>query len=533
MRPKTSIKDKLFYLCLFSLGCFLLIHHLYFQHTMSTGDHGNNLYCFLLTAEGSHPYKDYSWYYGPLMPYYYALFYILFGVSIKSVLLGETLLKVVTGLFFFGIMRRFTKPMWSLLATICFWVGYPYFLHTYSHTGAILLSMGILYYLIQWINEERSKDLYLALGLNFLLFLVKVNFAFCALFCVLLTVFIAQRLNPKKKIAPLKIYLIYPLAIIVAAFLFYFALVKDLSPTVIRQYFPYLSTDHPHNVSVLKGVLGLWEYLFFHATKSVTTLLISIGIFIFLLRTGYMLFKKKSLDLVCSDRVFHISLIALALFSVTYLHEFMLSGVFYRIYWATPFLTLILFLGLHIGMTDMSRLLKTFIVALIISFAVNTYAIGQIKLKTSTNFLSHPRAQILVYNDQIWIDTVEKTTQFLEDELQPQETFFAFPYDTLFYFLTDRKSPSKHIILFKYVNITPEQEREIISDMEKPSVRYLVMSNRINSAETGLGSFGETHCQILFDHIDKEYERVEIFGDWVNRAQWSENYGTMIIQKKE
>ena len=94
-------KGTIFLLFTIIAGILILWPLLNFQNYISTGDHGRDLYCFQQTMEGALPYKDYSWLYGPLMPYYYSIFFHLGGISIQSVLLGQFLLIILTGIFIF------------------------------------------------------------------------------------------------------------------------------------------------------------------------------------------------------------------------------------------------------------------------------------------------------------------------------------------------------------------------------------------------------------------------------------------------
>ena len=53
-------------------------------------------------THGKLPYKDFWWVYGPLMPYYYGLFYKIFGMHITSVLLGRAVLADVLAALYPG-----------------------------------------------------------------------------------------------------------------------------------------------------------------------------------------------------------------------------------------------------------------------------------------------------------------------------------------------------------------------------------------------------------------------------------------------
>ena len=70
---KLSGKEKTFFLVLAIVAGILILWPLHnFQHYLSQGDHGRDLYCFKKVMEGALPYRDFSWLFGPLMPYYYS-----------------------------------------------------------------------------------------------------------------------------------------------------------------------------------------------------------------------------------------------------------------------------------------------------------------------------------------------------------------------------------------------------------------------------------------------------------------------------
>src|SRR3990167_7907265 len=93
--------NKIFLLVTLFLGFLFLAHHHNFQIYFAQGDHGRDLYAFKATLQGEAPYRDYFWEYGPLMPYYYSLFFKFFGVEIPSILLGKMILNVLSGAFIY------------------------------------------------------------------------------------------------------------------------------------------------------------------------------------------------------------------------------------------------------------------------------------------------------------------------------------------------------------------------------------------------------------------------------------------------
>src|SRR5579863_6859741 len=90
------------------LGAGILITAPYvnYQDYLSQGDHGRDLYAAQAVYRGELPYKDFWWVYGPLMPFYYGLFFKILGTKISSMLLGKLLLRIMGGvLICLGLME--------------------------------------------------------------------------------------------------------------------------------------------------------------------------------------------------------------------------------------------------------------------------------------------------------------------------------------------------------------------------------------------------------------------------------------------
>src|SRR3989338_8683173 len=120
-------------------GILLLQPQTHFQNVLSQGDHGLNLYAIQAVNRGEVPYKDFVWYYGPGMLYYYAAFFKIFGASIQSVLLGKAILILGSWITLYLTLNLFLHPLLSLTGALWFWIFYKNFPYTYNHEGGILL----------------------------------------------------------------------------------------------------------------------------------------------------------------------------------------------------------------------------------------------------------------------------------------------------------------------------------------------------------------------------------------------------------
>ena len=76
-------RTAVFFLTLLTAGV-ILYPTINYQPWLASGDHGRDLYCFKATLDGAVPYRDYWWVYGPIMPYYYAVFLKFFGRGCRA-----------------------------------------------------------------------------------------------------------------------------------------------------------------------------------------------------------------------------------------------------------------------------------------------------------------------------------------------------------------------------------------------------------------------------------------------------------------
>ena len=97
----THHQTTTFLILTFLTSLLLLGPYLNDHGFIAPGDHRRDFYTLEQTMHGKVPYQDYWWVYGPLMPYYYAGFLKVFGVSIVSILAGKVFLRILTGLLLY------------------------------------------------------------------------------------------------------------------------------------------------------------------------------------------------------------------------------------------------------------------------------------------------------------------------------------------------------------------------------------------------------------------------------------------------
>lgn len=529
-RLKHSPKSLFLLLTAFTGILFFLPAHNY-QNNIASGDHGKDLYCFWATMKGAVPFQDYWWVYGPLMPYYYAAVLKLLGVTVHSILIGEIILKILAGVCVFLAVAAVSPPVWAYLAALWFWNYYPFFFFTYTHTGGVLLLLAAVACLFHYLDKRTTHALYVGLAAIFFLCLVKLNTGFAALFAFVTSIWLIDRTDRRPTKADRKFYLIALGLVPAAVISVYSIFLRGLPYYVLRQSFPYLGCDRQVSTPVEVNVLIFFGYL---ASKY---FLDPIGILfsaILVLAGGRAagLLRSPATD-KNTKKKFLLSAGTLLIFFTLLLHEFVFSGVVYTISWSTPFSMLFIFILFAFSTRHDSTLSRRLIyTALLLIIVLQGQPWAIVQRKKIDIFWDHPRIRIYSQNSQKWLDTVSQTADYLDKHLGNGETFFALPYDPLYYYLTGRMAPTRQLMFFYNNHIPLAQEVETIKELEQHRVKYIVMSSRAHAQEAGLGIFGETHCQMLAWYIGENFVPVTGFGEWGALPLWVGNHATLIFERK-
>lgn len=516
-------------------GFFLLYHRSFFQPLLSPGDHGRDLYCFEATMRGAMPYRDYWWVYGPLMPYYYAVVNFLLGVNIHSVLLGKMGLDIIAGLFFFLSLSTIGPVLLAYVATLWFWAFNPDFFFTYNHAGGITMLLAATHTLFVYLKQRDPAILRRGLWIIFILCFIKLNFGLATLAGYLGCVALIDRTYRVPFRSQKNFYLTGLLVLPLVTLLGYLPFVWGLSAAEIRQCLPYLKGDQPYTSPVSTALFAWINGTVLNALSSWPLILLSLLVQSCVGITVYRLASRKTAP-EQKKEIGLVLVILLILFTVNF-HEYLVSGVFYRSFWTKPFSILLMFSFLIFAVRGAHKTIQILLtlplgVLIFMNFYYETQTIRQ--LKAPDDFLTEPKGQIFVGNSASWVNTVEETVKYINARVPAQETFFALPYDPLYYFLSGRASPTRQLIFFEHINIPPQQEQSVIAELEKNKVNYVLVSSRAQAVkEPGLGVLGETYCPAIGKYLLDNFEQAALFGDWVNEPGWAWNHGTMILKRKK
>jgi len=508
-----------------------------FQDLLSQGDHGRDLYAFDAVTHGQLPYKDFWWVYGPFMPYYYGLFFKIFGVHITSVLLGRALIVVLCAVFFYLAATCLMTPGLAFLGAIWFTQSRQEFFFTYNHIGGILAELMICWCLLSYLRNPSARYLSLALFVDFILGLIKINFGLAALVGIVLSVLCIDWIKNKNISGANGRRLHFGLgvgSVLLGLTAVYGWLLKDLPLYAIRQCMPYFGDDQPYHASPLQVIpyyLTQHWMTFIHSPLG-----IAIGVILHgaTLLAVYVLLANK-LERGERQNIL-LGLGVISLFFVLCFHEFLVSGVWYRQYWSVPFQNLFHFVMIAVAFSCLPKFLRYVVMSLLGVLAIIGIVahIGVIQnQKQPFRYLSMERGHIYVGNEPQWTDTVNRVTAFLDANLKKDDRFFAMPYDCLYYYLTGTASPTRQLIFFDHIKIPQPQEISVINELESHHITFVLLSSRIISDETGLGVFGKTYCPLLARYVYGYFTPfIRQGGNWDQPPGWANNHGVLLLKRK-
>lgn len=539
-----SSRREIIFLLLTVISAGYVLHPLQdFQYFLSPGDHGRELYCFKKAMDGALPYQDYSWLYGPLFLYYFAFFYHLFGVSIQSVLLGQNILILGISILIYLICSRFLSPAMAYICALWYlaYRGMEFF-YSYHQSGGIFLILVVLFSVFEYIKKNNRFPLYTGFSSIFLLLLTRLNMGI-AIFVAFLTALLVidQSRNTLSVRPSKKLYLLCSVLTLAPVALLYWWLLYPLPQYALGQTFPYSSsqlTINPINpVTPAKTILQLFSLLFENFNASWPRKILGLALLTSLLQTltAAILRKKET-----PSKEMILAFISLFVFLLLTLHEFVRSGVFFRLNWAFPVLLIIFahlfseFMRIN-SVKIFTPVIKTLTLVLFCCFIFRQIDDNHRFIashKTPGRLLKTGTTNIYTTQDAQWFTTVDAALNYLRHNVPPGEKVFCLPHDSLYNFLSGHDAPTRQLAFFEHTMITPEQEQQTIHDLEKNRVEWAVISNRIESVEFGMGVFGTTHCRLLNDYLTEHFEVAAQFGNWNGPGGWGADHATAILKRK-
>lgn len=522
------------FLFFLSTVAFYILQNLDIMPFLVQGDHGKDLYAFWRTSQGEIPYRDYWWVYGPLMPYYYGLLFKILGTNIFIVLLGQQIWVAGSAVIIYAIIKRYFHPLWAANAGLWFIVFRMPFTHTFNHDACVFFILICLYALFSCALHQRNSYIFTICACVFVISLIKINFGLAVGGFAFIWPVISSRLykpwpSPSKRLLRMGLCLASILILLVYAYH-----MAGLKLYQLKQCLPYFGSYEPNQNNPIISFFVLFKVTSYYLFSTHPIWALIVLMFIVIGSGAGIISAFIGSDADERARQIRLLIVLLSGFLILLWNEFFISGAIYRAYWGFSVIFLILFVGLAWFCKKYGKPLELSASILILSYVMFSFAnsVNANNLnKSRYSYLMASRGKVFVGNDKEWIETMQSTLGYLRENLNAGETFLALPYEPLFYYMMDIKSPSWLLAFFDHINVPEEQQEEIIQRLKTNGARFIVISNKSKSKGKGMGEFGVTHNKLLNAYISQQYKPVAQFGDWVNPEGWFSPVGTKILER--
>lgn len=526
---KTSKTSTFFLWLTLAVAVYLTYPGVDTQSFLANSDQGRDLYAFDRTLHGDVPYQDFGWIYGPLMPYYYALFNHLLGTSIASILAGKAILIVLNALLaflaietIFGGLAGFAAALW--------WLAFSGdFFYTYNHVGGITSILFIVLCLVRYCKTRAEDWLWCGTVGIFILSLIKLNCALAAIPILMLTAYLTDKtyavpLTGRKQFFHLFNLVLLPGIIATVYWLFFYG----LSWPEIRHCLFFQRPDELADVSLTQLINHILPVIQQNIVASRTgfffTAALCTCIMILINRWAN---KARKDDAVILNRLV---IIVLSLLSLATLQEYFYSGSLHSALWAQPAAWLLALSIIFASTHGFSRIVRNIAAGVLILAACIQCGRSWQDIKryhSTEHYLLHPRCKVYTSNSTEWIKTVLDTSEYLKQTVPSHETFFALPLDPLYYYTTEKPYPSRTQDFYADADLGPARETAIIREIELARINFVLLSNRV-PLKTSSSDGEKFFYPLLSKHIDDNFTAVAQFGDWSH----PDTTGTMIMQRK-
>jgi hypothetical protein len=332
-----------------------------------------------------------------------------------------------------------------------------------------------------------------------------------------------------------RLYIFLSLIILAITFFVYWLLLHGLPDYAIYQSFPFNKAQRTDaSPSIAHAALSTLRMLVSYFMATPAQKILGIILLFSLLQCLIFIFSKNTPENLRKTLILIFS--SLVLFLILGSHEYLASGVYYRAFWVYPLIYIIVFYLIGMGTKNISSAFLKALIALTL-FLPPFWNIRHINqsiqsFKNPLHMLRIGKNKIYTLQPPWWFQTVTDASNFLKEHSRPDETVLVLPLDPLYLFLGERDSATRQLVFFEHINIPEAQERETIREMEANNGNWAVISNRSDSSEGGLGTFGKTYCPRLAQYLNDHFETVATFGDWTNPPGWAWNHGVKILRRK-
>ncbi|GEM_PF-1610944 len=489
------------------------------QPVLIPGDMGRDLYAFQQTCLGDRPCRDYWWQYGPLMPVYYAFWFLLGGINLASVRMGLGVILFLCALLTYRALRLFVSPPAAFVPALGF-LSLD-ILYTFNHVGAFPFILMSTYCLWRFFLSREIKWLYLAVPALIAVAAVKIS-AGLASFSAFMTIVCADRVLSLKESRPIPLCIWLRHAFFLA--LIFTAAVAGIYYWVYRGL-SFSQVDHCLSLTIGQDYREKWGLTPLENMKNLIqwflvwdrARLIAAISFCALGLLGLGGLKRKKHQVQSGAVLFRV-LGVCVLMGLANAADYFVDGKIHRFdFWIFPMLILMLGLFSQWAAFLFPPRVK-FYLWLLVFLCVLWYPFQNLvqaaPFRVSGRYLDVPHGKVYVGGILSNAMVFKKAARYIADNTSPDDTILAIPYDALYCFLAGRRHAVRELMFMEHTQVSEKEEDVMIREIEAKRPPLFLLSNRYRSEEPGMGYFGETHYRKLAKYLFEHYREVQTFGPW-------------------
>lgn len=435
-----------------------LIYYSFFAiKNLVTFDEGYFVHAAERISLGEVPYKDFSLQYGPLYFYLLAILYKIFGTFIitgRYLNLIFCLFTIVSIFYLLNLLKIKSKKIIILVFLSVISFGYPFINIPNIMWPTVLISILLVIFSILFFQSKNNRYLFFSGVFIALLFSLKQNFAVFYMIFYNLLFLIKDRKNIKEVFR--RLFILNLTWIVLTFSLVYYFFLKDNLTGFIdyinfsRNFIASYAFSYPPIINILKP-LGFFKLIPYY-----------LPVFV-LIVTLILSFKKKA-----DWKIVLFSLSSCLGFFVSIYPQSDLLHVF-------PFFGLVLVSMILLFYKD--KVFKYIMVFVLLCIAIGFYLTffqniyENHYLKDNTSISLEKAKGILVEGSQA--TTIELIGEFLNKNTTKNDYVLFYPYHPLFYFIFERKNPSKdstyYVRAWRFYD-----DDKIISEIRQKKTKYII-----------------------------------------------------------
>lgn len=485
------------------------------QPPLAAGDNGRDLYAFWMTRMGKWPCRDYWWQYGPLMPLYYAFWFLVGGVSLVTVRIGLAVNYLLCSLCAYAVLRVFVSGAVAFLASLAF-LSFD-LTWTFNHIGAIPFLLLAIFCLWKFFLTRRLLWCYGGLTALILMTLVKITTgatSFAAFWCSLLLTQGAAKLKKSEDGFIRWHFVLLPIIFSVTVLASYLWLYRGLSLEWISQCLVARPENRGWYNSPWTNLKHLiqWFLVWQRSRLVAASSLFILGIL------GWFGWKRRSLAAEKRETL-GLAVGSLFIFALANSFDyFAMEGLIYRFdFWIFPVVILLTGLAAEGARRLFSPRLRFFsgiLIFLSLLWLPGKSLKEAFAWRTPERYLDFPHGKVYLGGPEDYVRVVKQGVHEILGRTQSNQEILALPYDSFYCFLSGRKQATRELIFLESNRFPERQEDEMIRQLDSKQVPVVLISSRAYFNEPGGGYFGKTHAQKLAQYLSDHYREVKTLGPW-------------------